>query len=121
VQPGELADGRPSPPPPRRDGAAPGTGADGRRLRPYRYLLRIALDPAVNDATINAVSDWPPPGGTGRRSLATLDEFLARRGAISATADALHVPRTRSTGGCVDRHALGIDLRRDDWLALGSP
>ncbi len=89
-------------------------------LGPYRYLLRIALDPAVNDATIDAVSGLAAyDRGTASSLVATLDEFLARRGAIGATADALHVhpntlrQRLRRIG-----MLSGIDLRRDDWLTL---
>ena len=89
-------------------------------LGPYRYLLRIALDPAVNDATIDAVSGLAAyDRGHGSSLVATLDEFLARRGAIGATADALHVhPNTLRQRLQRIGMLSGIDLRRDDWLTL---
>jgi GAF domain-containing protein len=89
-------------------------------LGPYKYLLRIALDPAARDATIDAVAklaDYDRERGASL--LATLEEFLARRGNISATSEALFVhpntlrQRLRRIGGLS-----GIDLRRDDWLMV---
>lgn len=89
-------------------------------LGPYRYLLRLALDPTVQDATIDAVSRLADyDRGRGASLVATLDEFLGRRGSISATSEALFVhpntlrQRLRRIGDIS-----GIDLRRDDWLTL---
>jgi DNA-binding PucR family transcriptional regulator len=55
----------------------------------------------------------------GASLLPTLEEFLSRRGNISATSDALYVhpntlrQRLRRIG-----ELSGIDLRRDDWLMV---
>jgi purine catabolism regulator len=89
-------------------------------LGPYRYLLRLALDPTVQDATIDAVTRLAAYDRDRGASLAaTLDEFLGRRGSISATSDALYVhpntlrQRLRRIG-----EVAGIDLRRDEWLTI---
>ena len=89
-------------------------------LGPYKYLLRIALDTGVRDDTVEAVTklaDYDRERGASL--LATLEEFLGRRGNISATSDALYVhpntlrQRLRRIG-----ELSGIDLRRDDWLMV---
>jgi len=87
-------------------------------LGPYKYLLRIALDPGTRDTTIDAVAKLVEYDRERNASLlATLEEFLARRGNISATSDALYVhpntlrQRLRRIGDLT-----GIDLRTDDWL-----
>ena len=89
-------------------------------LGPYRYLLRIALDPAVRDVTIDAVSKLAAyDRNRGASLLQTLDEFLGRRGGITATSEALYVhpntlrQRLRRIG-----EISGIDLRKDDWLTV---
>ena len=89
-------------------------------LGPYRYLLRIALDPAVRDVTIDAVSKLAAyDSNRGAALLQTLDEFLGRRGSITATSEALYVhpntlrQRLRRIG-----EISGIDLRHDDWLTV---
>ncbi len=87
-------------------------------LGAYKYLLRIALDPGARDTTIDAVGKLAAyDRERGASLLLTLEEFLARRGNISATSDALFVhpntlrQRLRRIGDLT-----GIDLRRDDWL-----
>ncbi len=89
-------------------------------LGAYKYLLRIAADGGVRDASIEAVTviaDYDRERGTSL--LATLAEFLERRGSISATSDALHIhantlrQRLRRIGDLS-----GVDLRRDDWLMI---
>jgi GAF domain-containing protein len=87
-------------------------------LGPYKYLLRIALEPGARDTTIDAVTKLAQYDRERSASLLqTLEEFLARRGNISATSDALYVhpntlrQRLRRIGDLT-----GIDLRRDDWL-----
>jgi putative methionine-R-sulfoxide reductase with GAF domain len=89
-------------------------------LGPYKYLLRVALDPAARDATIDAVgvlADYDRERGAAL--VGTLEEFLARRGNISATSEALFVhpntlrQRLRRIG-----EISGIDLRKDDWLMV---
>jgi GAF domain-containing protein len=89
-------------------------------LGPYKYLLRIALDPGARDSTIDAVAtlgDYDRERGASL--LATLEEFLGRRGNISATADALFVhPNTLRQRLRRIADLSGIDLRRDDWLMI---
>jgi DNA-binding PucR family transcriptional regulator len=87
-------------------------------LGAYKYLLRIALDPGARDSTIDAVAKLAAYDRERSASLlTTLEEFLGRRGNISATSDALYVhpntlrQRLRRIGDLT-----GIDLRRDDWL-----
>ena len=89
-------------------------------LGAYKYLLRIAADGGVRDATIEAVTriaDYDRDRGASL--LPTLEEFLRRQGSIAATADALYIhantlrQRLRRIGDLS-----GIDLRRDDWLMV---
>jgi DNA-binding PucR family transcriptional regulator len=87
-------------------------------LGAYKYLLRIALDPGARDSTIDAVAKLAAYDRERSASLlTTLEEFLGRRGNISATSEALYVhpntlrQRLRRIGDLS-----GIDLRRDDWL-----
>jgi GAF domain-containing protein len=89
-------------------------------LGAYKYLLRIALEGGVRDATIDAIAriaDYDRQRGASL--LNTLEEFLRRRGNISATAEALFVhpntlrQRLRRIG-----ELSGVDLRRDDWLVV---
>ena len=89
-------------------------------LGAYKYLLRIAAEGGVRDATIDAVTriaDYDRERGASL--LPTLEEFLERRGSISATSDALHIhsntlrQRLRRIGDLS-----GVDLRRDDWLMI---
>jgi GAF domain-containing protein len=89
-------------------------------LGPYKYLLRIALDPGARDSTIEAVAKLAEYDRERSSSLlATLEEFLGRRGNISGTSEALFVhpntlrQRLRRIGDLT-----GIDLRRDDWLMV---
>jgi GAF domain-containing protein len=89
-------------------------------LGPYKYLLRIALDPSARDATIDAVAKLADYDRERSASLlATLEEFLGRRGNISATSDALFVhPNTLRQRLRRIADLTGIDLRRDDWLMV---
>jgi GAF domain-containing protein len=89
-------------------------------LGAYKYLLKVALDGGVRDPTVDAVrriADYDAKRGA--QLLATLEEFLRRRGNISATADALYVhpntlrQRLRRIG-----ELSGLDLRRDEWLMV---
>ena len=89
-------------------------------LGAYKYLLRIAFDPADRDPTIDAVATLATYDRERSASLLlTLEEFLARRGNISATSEALYVhantlrQRLRRIG-----EISGIDLRTDDWLMV---
>jgi GAF domain-containing protein len=105
-------------------------------LGPYKYLLRMPFDSGLRDAhreAVGRIADYDRQRQTAL--LRTLEEFLRRRGNISATAEALYVhpntlrQRLRRIG-----EISGLDLRKDDWLmveiavklvkleaALGSP
>jgi sugar diacid utilization regulator len=89
-------------------------------LGPYKYLLRIALDPGARDSTIDAVGKLAEyDRERGASLLTTLEEFLGRRGNISATSDALFVhPNTLRQRLRRIADLSGIDLRRDDWLMI---
>jgi GAF domain-containing protein len=89
-------------------------------LGAYKYILRIALEGGIRDATIEAVSRLADYDNERSASLLrTLEEFLHRRGNISSTSEALYVhpntlrQRLRRIG-----ELSGIDLRRDDWLMV---
>lgn len=89
-------------------------------LGAYRYLLRIALDQRVDDAVIGAVTKLSAyDRGRGSSLLRTLEEFLAHRGGVSATADALFVhPNTLRQRLARITEVSGIDLGLDDWLTV---
>jgi GAF domain-containing protein len=89
-------------------------------LGAYKYLLRVAADGGIRDATVDAVAKLAEyDEQRGAQLLATLEEFLRRHGSISATSEALYVhpntlrQRLRRIG-----ELSGLDLRRDDWLAI---
>jgi DNA-binding PucR family transcriptional regulator len=89
-------------------------------LGAYKYLLRIAMEEGARDATIDAVAKLAEyDRERGAALLATLEEFLGRRGNISATSDALFVhPNTLRQRLRRIADLTGIDLRRDDWLMV---
>jgi DNA-binding PucR family transcriptional regulator len=89
-------------------------------LGAYKYLLRVAVDGGIRDATVDAVGKLAEyDAQRGAQLVATLEEFLHRHGSISATSEALYVhpntlrQRLRRIG-----ELSGLDLRRDDWLAI---
>jgi DNA-binding PucR family transcriptional regulator len=89
-------------------------------LGPYKYLLRMPFDGDVRDAHRDAVARIAEYDRLRSTSLLrTLEEFLRRRGNISATAEALYVhpntlrQRLRRIG-----EISGLDLRKDDWLMV---
>jgi purine catabolism regulator len=89
-------------------------------LGAYKYLLRVAVDGGLRDATVDAVGKLAEyDEQRGAQLLGTLEEFLRRHGSISATSEALYVhpntlrQRLRRIG-----ELSGLDLRRDDWLAI---
>jgi GAF domain-containing protein len=89
-------------------------------LGAYKYLLRVALDGGIRDATVDAVGTLAEyDAQRGAQLVATLEEFLRRHGSISATSEALYVhpntlrQRLRRIG-----ELSGLDLRRDDWLGI---
>jgi GAF domain-containing protein len=89
-------------------------------LGPYKYLLRISLDSADRDAHRDAVTrlaDYDRARSTSL--LHTLEEFLRRRGNISATADALYIhPNTLRQRLRRILELSGLDLRKEDWLMV---
>jgi sugar diacid utilization regulator len=89
-------------------------------LGAYKYLLRIAMEEGARDSTIDAVAKLAEyDRERGAALLATLEEFLGRRGNISATSDALFVhPNTLRQRLRRIADLTGIDLRRDDWLMV---
>ena len=89
-------------------------------LGAYKYLLRIAGEGGVRDATVDAVTklaDYDRQRGASL--LQTLEEFLRRRGSISATSEALFVhPNTLRQRLRRIADVSGLDLREDDWLMV---
>jgi GAF domain-containing protein/sugar diacid utilization regulator len=89
-------------------------------LGPYKYLLRMSLDAGVRDSHRDAVAklaEYDRQRSTAL--LPTLEEFLRRRGSISATAEALYVhPNTLRQRLRRIMELSGIDLRKDDWLMV---
>lgn len=89
-------------------------------LGAYKYLLRMSLDPGARDAQRDAVAliaEYDRRRSTSL--LRTLEEFLARRGNISATSAALYVhPNTLRQRLRRIMELSGIDLRKDDWLMV---
>ncbi len=89
-------------------------------LGAYKYLLRIAGEGGVRDATVDAVTklaDYDRQRGASL--LATLEEFLRRRGSISVTSEALFVhPNTLRQRLRRIADVSGLDLREDDWLMV---
>ncbi|MBM3676468.1 MAG: GAF domain-containing protein [Actinobacteria bacterium] len=89
-------------------------------LGAYKYLLPVALEGGVRDPMIDAISrldEYDRQRGTAL--VGTLEEFLRRHGSISATAEALYVHQN-TLRQRLRRIAeiSGVDLRRDDWLAV---
>jgi GAF domain-containing protein len=89
-------------------------------LGPYKYLLRMSFDSAVRDSHRDLVAKIAEYDRQRQTSLLrTLEEFLRRRGNISATADALYVhPNTLRQRLRRIQELSGLDLRKDDWLLI---
>jgi GAF domain-containing protein len=89
-------------------------------LGAYKYLLRVAVEGGIRDATVDAVSrlaDYDTQRGA--QLVQTLEEFLRRHGSISATSEALFVhPNTLRQRLRRIAELSGLDLRRDDWLMI---
>ena len=89
-------------------------------LGPYKYLLRMPVDSAARDAhrdAVTRIADYDSQRQTAL--LRTLEEFLRRRGNISATAEALYVhPNTLRQRLRRIQELSGLDLRKDDWLLV---
>jgi purine catabolism regulator len=89
-------------------------------LGAYKYLLRVALDGGIRDATVDAVSRLAAyDRERGSQLVTTLEEFLRRHGNISATSESLFVhPNTLRQRLRRIAELSGLDLRRDDWLMI---
>jgi DNA-binding PucR family transcriptional regulator len=89
-------------------------------LGPYKYLLPMSLDVAVRDSHQEAVARLAAYDRERSTSLfRTLEEFLHRRGNISASAEALFVhPNTLRQRLRRIMEISELDLRRDDWLMV---
>jgi GAF domain-containing protein len=89
-------------------------------LGPYKYLLRMPFDSAVRDSHRDAVASIAEYDRQRHTSLLkTLEEFLGRRGNISATSEALYVhPNTLRQRLRRIMDISGLDLRKDDWLLV---
>jgi GAF domain-containing protein len=89
-------------------------------LGPYKYLLRMSMDSAVRDSQRDLVAKIAEYDRQRQTSLLrTLEEFLRRRGNISATAEALYVhPNTLRQRLRRIQELSGLDLRKDDWLLV---
>ena len=89
-------------------------------LGPYKYLLRMSLDSTIRDSQrdlITKIAEYDRQRQTSL--LRTLEEFLRRRGNISATAEALYVhPNTLSQRLRRIQEISGLDLRKEDWLLV---
>jgi sugar diacid utilization regulator len=86
----------------------------------YQYLLRMAIDPGMRDSQRDALTRllvYDQEHSTAL--LATLEQFLLRRGNISATSEALYIhPNTLRQRLRRIADLTGIDLARDDWLTV---
>jgi GAF domain-containing protein len=89
-------------------------------LGPYKYLLRVALDGGIRDATVDAVRRLAEyDAQRGSQLVTTLEEFLRRHGNISSTSEALYVhPNTLRQRLRRIAELSGLDLRKDDWLMI---
>jgi sugar diacid utilization regulator/GAF domain-containing protein len=89
-------------------------------LGPYKYLLRMSLDSAVRDSQRDLIAKIAEYDRQRQTSLMrTLEEFLRRRGNISATAEALYVhPNTLRQRLRRIQELSGLDLRKEDWLLI---
>jgi GAF domain-containing protein len=86
----------------------------------YKYLLRMSLDVGTRDRQHEAIAhlaDYDEAHSTSL--LATLEEFLSRRGTIGATAQALYIhPNTLRQRLRRIMELTGLDLRKEDWLMV---
>ncbi|MDQ4082144.1 MAG: helix-turn-helix domain-containing protein, partial [Actinomycetota bacterium] len=89
-------------------------------LGPYKYLMRMSLEESARDSHRDAVARLAEYDRQRSTSLlATLEEFLRRRGNVSATAVALYVhPNTLRQRLARISEISGLDLREDDWLMV---
>ena len=82
-------------------------------LGAYKYLLRVALDGGIRDATVDAVGALAEyDAQRGSQLVLTLEEFLRRHGNISATSETLFVHpntlRQRLAGSASSRGSTSV-------------
>ena len=89
-------------------------------LGPYKYLLRVQTDDAVRDRHADALRRLVDYDRRRQAELCrTLEEYLARRGNISATAQALYVhPNTLRQRLRRIEEITGLDVREGEWLMI---
>jgi GAF domain-containing protein len=90
------------------------------QLGAYRYLVHMELDEAPHDSYRHAVEELIEyDRRRGARLVETLEQFLADRGGVTASARALYVhPNTvRQRIGRIE-HVAGLDLANEDLLSL---
>jgi len=89
-------------------------------LGPYKYLLRMSFDAGMRDSHRDAVARLAEYDRQRQTALfRTLEEFLRRRGNISATSEALYVhPNTLRQRLRRIMELSGLDLRKEDWLMV---
>jgi GAF domain-containing protein len=89
-------------------------------LGPYKYLLRVRGDEAARDRHREALRRLLAYDRQRHAQLArTLEQYLARRGNMAATAAALYVhPNTLRQRLRRIQELTGLDLRSDDWLMI---
>jgi GAF domain-containing protein len=99
---------------------AEGGAVSYEQLGAYRYLVHLELDEAPHDRYRQSVEDLIEyDRRRGARLVETLEQFLADRGGVTASARALYVhPNTvRQRLERIERVA-GLDLRSEDLLSL---
>jgi GAF domain-containing protein len=89
-------------------------------LGPYKYLLRVQADEGVRDRHADALRRLVAYDRRRQAELCrTLEEYLARRGNISATAQALYVhPNTLRQRLRRIEEITGLDVREGEWLMI---
>jgi hypothetical protein len=88
-------------------------------LGAYKYLLRMSLDSSRDRhrEAIARIAEYDDAHSTAL--LRTLEEFLSRRGTITATAEALYIhPNTLRQRLRRIIELTGLDLRKEDWLMV---
>jgi sugar diacid utilization regulator len=99
---------------------AEGGSVSYEQLGAYRYLVHLELDEAPHDRYRQAVEELIAyDGRRGARLVETLEQFLADRGGVTASARALYVhPNTvRQRLERIERVA-GLELQNEDLLSL---
>jgi GAF domain-containing protein len=89
-------------------------------LGAYKYLLRMSLDAGGRDRHREAIAELAEYDEAHSTALLpTLEEFLSRRGTITATAEALYIhPNTLRQRLRRIMELTGLDLRKEDWLMV---